>query len=234
MINLNPTRVIARRGRDAMIIGALALMAGIAIAGFGVLIALVFTSAIFGIIFLSIGGLAFLVGLGFLIRGLTYRMENDLAKAVAETLGRELDGRFTFLRNVSRNRLGYIDAVLVGPPGALVFRITDAKGIYLNEGADWLERQGGQNFVLSKLNVTRECVTDIYALRDYFARHRLNNIPVYGVVVFNSPEAQLTARQPVVPIAELRTLTTVLRHDYLVQDRIDAGTVDQAIKAIYD
>src|SRR5215831_4442950 len=121
MQNLNPTRVIARRGRDAMIVGALLLMAGLVIAGVGILVALIFSSSLIAIIFLMVGFFALLGGFGFLVRGLTYRMENDLAKLVADALGRELDNRFTLIRNVSRAGLGYIDAVLLGPPGALVF-----------------------------------------------------------------------------------------------------------------
>jgi len=217
-----------------MIIGALLLMGGLVIAGLGVLLALLFSSGLLGIIFVGGGLLVLLVGFGFLIRGLTYRMENDLARTVAETLGRELDARYAFIRNVSRRGIGYIDAVLIGPPGALVFRILDNAGIFQNEGADWLERRGGQNFQLSRLNPTRECVTDVYALRNYFAKNGLSKVPVYGIVVFINPEAQISARQPVVPIAELRTMTAVMRHDYLAQDRIDEATIHAAIDVLYN
>jgi hypothetical protein len=234
MQNLNPTRVIARRGRDAMIVGALLLMGGLVVAILGVLIALLFSSTLLMIVLLGIGGLIVLVGFGFLVRGLTYRMENDLARTVAETLGRELDARYTLIRNVSRGGLGYIDAVLLGPPGALVFRIVDSEGIFQNEGSDWLERKGGQNFTLSRLNPTRECVTDVYALRKYLSKRSLATVPVYGIVVFVNPNAQITARQPIIPISELRTMTTVMRREYMSMDRIDAETVKKAIDILYN
>jgi len=233
MQNLNPTRIVARRGRDMMIIGALLLMVGLVMAGFGLIMLLVLMSTPLGVIFFVLAFLLLAGGFGALVRGLTYRMENNPALAVGDVLSRELDQRFTFIRNVNRRGLGYIDAVLVGPPGALVFRIYEKEGIYLNEGADWLERKGGQTFVLSKLNVTRECVTDVYALRDYLAKRGLSEVPVFGVVVFSNPQAQISARQPVVPIAELRTLTTVLRRDYLAEDRVDPAKVDATVQAIY-
>ncbi len=233
MQNLNPTRIVARRGRDMMIIGALLLMVGLVMGGFGLIMLLVLMSTPLGVIFFVIAFLLLAGGFGALVRGLTYRMENNPALAVGEVLGRELDQRFTFIRNINRRGLGYIDAVLIGPPGALVFRIYEKEGIYLNEGADWLERKGGQTFVLSRLNVTRECVTDIYALRDYLAKRGLSEVPVFGVVVFSNPQAQISARQPVVPIAELRTLTTVLRRDYLAEDRIDPAKVDATVQAVY-
>jgi hypothetical protein len=216
-----------------MIIGAFVLMSGLLACGCSLIAFLLFNSSIFGYVLLALGGLIILVGMGFMVRGLTYRMENQGALAVADVLSRELDASFTLIRNVSRGGLGYIDAVLVGPPGALVFRIVDQPGDYSNEGADWLERKGGRTFVISRLNATRECVTDVLALRKYLAKKGLSNVPVYGVVVFTSPQAQLTARQPTVPIAALRTLTTVLRRDYLAENRVDAKTVETTVQTIY-
>ena len=96
-----------------------------------------------------------------------------------------------------------------------------------------MERRGGQTFVLSRMNATRECVTDIYALRKYLPRFALSNVPVFGVVVFTNPHVELAARQPVVPIAQLHTLPTVLRRDFLLEDRIDQKTVEATVHAIY-
>jgi hypothetical protein len=73
----------------------------------------------------------------------------------------------------------------------------------------------------------------VYALRKYLARFNLSTVPVFGIVVFTNPQTQLAARQPVVPIAELRTLPTVLRRDFLAEDRIDHQTVEAAVQAIY-
>ncbi len=233
MQNLNPTRIVARRGRDVLIIGALVLMGGLLVGGCGLIVLLLFSNTTFGFLFMVLGLIVLIVGAGFMIRGMTYRRENLPALAVADVLSRELDASYTFIRNVSRRGLGYIDAVLVGPPGALVYRIVDKGGIFLNEGADWLERKGGHTFELSRFNATRECVTDIFALREYLARRGLSNVPVYGVVAFTNPQVQLSARQPAVPIAELRTLTTVLRRDYLLEDRIDQKTVEATVQAIY-
>ncbi len=234
MQNLNPTRIVQRRGREVMIIGAFVLMFGLLSCGCSLVAFLLFSSSLFGYSLLGLGGLIVLVGIGFMVRGLTFRMENQPALAVADVLSRELDSSFTLVRNVSRAGLGYIDAVLVGPPGALVFRIVDKPGDYSNEGSDWLERsKGGRTFVLSRLNATRECVTDVLALRKFLAKKGLANVPVYGVVVFTNPQVQLTARQPTVPIAALRTLTTVLRRDYLAENRIDPKTVEATVQAIY-
>lgn len=233
MQSLNPTRIVARRGRDTMVLGALILLGGLVVGGLGLLVLLLFSSQTFGIIFLLLAVLVVLVGIAFMVRGLSLRMENEAALVVAEGLARQLNARFTFVRNISRRGLGYVDAILIGPPGALVFRIVDQPGIFLNEGADWLERRGGRPFMLSRLNATRECVTDVVALRKYFAQRQLGQVPVFGLVVFTAPNVQLSARQPAVPIADARTLPQALRVEYLVQDRIDAATVERAVNAIY-
>jgi hypothetical protein len=233
MQSLNPTRIVQRQGREIMIIGAIVLIVGMFCCGSSLAVFLLFSNNLIGTILIALGGLILLVGAGLMVRGLTLRMENQPALAVAEVLARELDDSYTLVRNVSRRGLGYIDAVLIGPPGALVFRIVDQPGMFRNEGSDWLERKGGQTFVLSRMNATREAVTDIYALRKYLNRFNLSAVPVFGVIVFTNSQVQLAARQPVVPIAELRTLPTVLRRDFLAENRIDKQTADAAVHVIY-
>ncbi len=233
MQNLNPTRIIARRGRDMLLYGSVSLMGGLFVAAFGLFILILFTAPIFGLSIITAGGIAVLVGIGLMIRGLTYRKDNDAARVVGDLLSRELNQRFIYIRNLSRPGLGYIDAVLIGPPGALVFRVTDEPGVLLNEGSDWLERKPGRDYELSRKNYSRECIVDIHALRNHYAKRGLSNIPVYGIVVFTHPQVQLQTRKAVVPIAQPHTLMLVLRKDFLTQDRIDDNTVKAGLDAIY-
>jgi hypothetical protein len=216
-----------------MLYGSVAVMGGLVTSAVGLFILILFSSGLFGSLIIFIGGVILLVGLGFIIRGLTYRKDNEVARVVGETLARELNQRYVFIRNLSRPGLGYIDALLVGPPGALVFRVTEASGIFLNEGSDWLERKGGRDFELSRHNFTRECVTDVFALRTYLARRGLGDVPVYGIVVFVHSQVQLQTRKPAVPIAELRTLMMIMRKDYLAQERIPDAKVSATVDAIY-
>jgi hypothetical protein len=234
MQNLNPTRIIARRGRDIMLIGSLLLLAGIVVCLLGAFVLVLFSSPIFGTVVIVVGGAILLVALGFILRGLTYRRDNEAARIVGDFLARELNQRFVYIRNLSRPGLGYIDAVLIGPPGALVFRITEDNGNFLNEDSDWLERKDGKDFEISRKNYTRECVTDIYALRSYLTKRNLADVPVYGVIVFVGQQVQLATRHAVVPIAELRTLMVVLRRDYLAQpERVPDAKVTAAVDAVF-
>jgi hypothetical protein len=233
MQSLNPTRVVARRGRDLMIMGALALMTGIVISGLGFFILLLFTSPLVGGAIIFLGGLVVIGGVITMIRGMGLRSENQPAVDLANFLGRELDNRYTLIRNVSRRGLGYIDAVLVGPPGALVFRLENKPGIYQSEGDDWLESSNGRPLMLSKLNATRECVADVHALRKYLASKQLANVPVYAMVAFTNPNITLTARQPRVPVAEINTLMKALRADFMREDRISQQQIEATVNAVY-
>lgn len=217
-----------------MIIGALVVLVGLLIGSIGLLTVLLFSSPTFGLGAMGIGGLTVLTGLAVMARGLSLRTENEPAKVVAQALSSVLGAEYTFIRNVSRRGLGYIDAVLVGPPGALVFRIHDQPGVFMNEQADWLVRGADGVARLSRLNLTRECVADVLALRKYLAKRGLAHVPVYAIVVFTHPSASITARQPVVPIADLRSLLDVMRADYMRQTRIDPKTAEATVKAIYE
>jgi hypothetical protein len=166
-------------------------------------------------------------------RGLTLARDNEVALAVGESLRAHLDERYTFVRNVSRRRLGYIDAVLVGPPGALVFRIVDYSGTWRNEVAEWKIKDRNGRMRPAPTNPTRECARDVYALRQFLARQRLDKVPVYGVVVFHSRNLVLQGAGPVVPIAETHRLQEILRRSYLLEEeRISRQQAEGTINAL--
>ena len=234
MQNLNPTRIIARRGRNFMLSGAGLLIGGLVFSALVLLLIILTSTTFFGILFLALGGVGVLAGIGLVIRGLTFRRDNPEARIVGDALGHELDARYYYIRNIGKRGLGYIDAVLVGPPGALVFRITNEVGSFVNEDADWLEESGGRGLTLKQHDFTRECAVDVHALRDYLAARGLQHVPVYGIVVFVNPRTQIRTNQPRIPVAELNTLKMVMQGDFLALDRIAPEEVKQIVDEIYN
>ncbi|HLA44490.1 MAG TPA: nuclease-related domain-containing protein [Aggregatilineales bacterium] len=238
MQNINPTHTRNRRalfylsvlGFPVLIGGctaitSIALMTQFPVFGNSTTLAMV-CLGLFSIPAIIGGGLA-------VYRGLTLEKDNPVAYEVGETLRSFLDDRYTFIRNVSRRKLGYIDAVLIGPPGALVFRTVDYSGTWRNERAEWKikDRKGSMRSAPS--NPSRECARDVYALRDYFARRNLDKVPVYGIVVFHSQNLILQGAGQVVPIAETHRIYDVLVRDYLAEDsRISFDQARAAISAI--
>ena len=94
------------------------------------------------------------------------------------------------------------------------------------------KRVNGRDFALSRKNFTRECVTDVYALRNYLGRRGMSDIPVFGIVVFTNERAEVQTRKPVVPVANLRTLMVVMRCDYLAApDRVSLDKIKTAVSA---
>ena len=179
---------------------------------------------------LGFGTLLIVVGIALAFRALLLRPENDLALVAGQYLSQQLDERYTLIRNYNRPGVGYIDAVLVGPPGALVVRILDHQGDLLNDGSDWVKRGRGGRFETININPTRQALVDIRKLREYFQKNRLD-VPVYGVVVFNRSERdlRLSAQAPAVPPTHLHRIMDTLKTDYFAKDRIDAARVQAAV-----
>ncbi len=242
MHNLVPSRSLARRSRTlltiALVVGALgAFFAAIGFVLFAIplvqegdtLYALVRgTLVVFGL-------LLFVVALALAVRAVTWRTDNDLAVQVGGVLTGALDARYSFIRNISTRELGYIDAILVGPPGVLTFRILDLKGTLANEGADWLIQNKRGEWRPLGSSPTREVVADIDKLRAYLSARNLGDVPVYGVIVFTSepPTTQLMGKAPVVPPTHLGSLLMNLQDNYLAKDRIDARRITDTVRTLY-
>lgn len=239
MQNINPSQNITRRGRYYLFLGSLAFFGGAIAVALGVLFIFfpLWDTLIFdllqGLLFVA-GMVAVVAGLALIVRAFTLQKDNPLAYAVGEGLSQFLDARYTYLRNVSKRGVGYIDAVLVGPPGALVFRIVDYAGTWINERAEWVNQTRDGKLRPARTNPTREVVRDVYALRKFLAKRGLANVPVYAIVVFTSPNVRLSASGPVVPICEIPTLYQIMGRDYLKDDRITPEMVRQTVEAIIE
>lgn len=239
MQNINPSRNIDRRGRYYLFVGFIAFFGGAIAIALGVLFFFVplWETALFDLLelLLVVGGvIVAIIGGGIIARGLTLQKDNPLAFAVGEGLAQFLDNRYTYLRNVSKRGVGYIDAVLIGPPGALVFRIVDYTGVWKNERDAWVVQTKNGSLRKAKTNPTHECVRDVYALRKFLAQHNLERVPVHGIVVFTSEHVRLSADGPVVPICEIPTLYPIMRREFLVDERIAPPAVRQTVDAIID
>ncbi len=238
MHSLSPARAMARRARRFFITGLIILLVGLVLVAIGIaLIVVPLTLAdwyslvqagaiIVGLVTALVGGI-------FVVRGLTFPTENQHALKVAGELARVLDYRYTFIRNLSRRGLGYIDGVLVGPNGALAFYFFDRKGAYYLEGNIWFKQAGDQLRPLNQ-NPTREVIKDVAALRAYLAERELSQVPVYAVIVLPFKGTVVTAERPVVPVSHLPTLIQVLRDNYFAAERIPAQLVKATVQAIMD
>jgi len=186
------------------------------------------------ILLFVLGGAAVLLGLFYLVRAVVRRRENDLAALTGEHLSQFLDERYKFIRNINRPVLGYIDAVLVGPPGILVFRILDVEGSYINDGSNWARASRSGEFMPWGTNPTHETVVDVRAVRDFLKGNQLPKQEIFGVVVFieNEPDVTFKTTKPVIPVTHLTTLLDTLRDGYLAQERMDRRTIERVTKLL--
>src|SRR5260221_845956 len=98
MQSLNPTRIVQRRGREVMIIGAFVLIFGLMACGCSLVLFLlpIFSSSsnIIGIGLIPIGSLIVLAGIVTAARGLRYRLQNQHPHEPAHTLYAGVDEQF--------------------------------------------------------------------------------------------------------------------------------------------
>lgn len=240
MLNTAPSRSLTRRSRNLLVIGFIVSSIGIFLLAVGLFLRLVptffgqtttagqFQSGI-GLFLLIIGILGFLGGTALAVRALTRRRENDLAYLTGEHLSQFLDERYQFIRNINRPKLGYIDAVLVGPPGVLVFRILSMSGELLNERGGWVKRSRNNDWVPLRVNPTEEAIVDVKAMREFANSQKIRNLDVYGVVVFleDPPMLNVQLKDPVVPVAHLSALLDTLKSNYLAKERLNQSAIDR-------
>lgn len=237
MQNIAPKRVISRRANQLYTIAFLIGSGGVFLIALGVLMLLVpldkpaFPSyplyELVRGVFVGIGIMLLIGAVVLVARAATFRKDNDLAMETGRYLEPVLDNHFTYIRNINKRQIGYVDAALVGPPGVMVFRIVGNTGAYINEGANWLKRASSGEWVPAGFSPTREDIADIRKVREYLAKRGVGDVPIFGMVVF-TPDPQrvgLTTRSPEIPVTHLINLYPALQNGYLSAPPLDANQV---------
>ena len=229
---------MANQAQRVLVTGMLLILAGLVVLAFSLLLHVVPISLAAWYEALKngtliLGGLLALVGGIQLLRGVRFPRDNPHALAMAGYLERFLDYRYTFVRNIGRRELGYVDAVLVGPNGVLVFYFFRKKGAFFSERNAWMERSG-QALNPMRENPTHEAVKDVNALRAFLQARGLGDVPVYAVIVVADPRTAVTVQQPVIPVAHMHNVQMALYDNYLAAERVRPDRVAGVVHAIME
>lgn len=229
MKNITPKRAITRQAHQFIVFGG----AGFAFGAFLFTVAQVLTrlplaatgssseatlQTVAGLL-TPLGIVIALVSIAAVIRGLTFRRDNPLAQRVADALAPALDDSYTFIRNINKVRY-YVDGVLVGPPGVLVFRIVDRHGTLLQEGDRWLKPSPDGGWLPAGFDATRECVADMKAIKTALAAKGVTTDAIFGAVVLTG-KANINEKAPKLPSATLETVLARVRAGYMAKPRLD-------------
>jgi hypothetical protein len=246
MQNVVPAGRLSRRSRNLLYVAAAAMLLAVLLLGLGFFLSgvpLVVPSnpsfSTYQLLIRLCFAAAALCGAGGLLmalRALTWKQDNPLAITTGDTLAQFLDNRYIFIRNISKRAIGYVDAVLVGPPGVLVFRICDKHGIFYNEAAHWMQQRDQGEWMTLSWSPTTEAIADISKVRDYLAANGVETPQVFGVVVFKEapPTTTVTTQNPTVPVAQLDDLYEKLKPNYFsVTQRHDAATCTRIAELLY-
>jgi hypothetical protein len=246
MQNIAPKRVVTRRASQLYTVAFLLGAVGIFAMAFGLLMALVpldkpahpsYPVYVFARgVLIGVGLVAFILAIILAIRAATLRTDNDLAQQTANVLHPILDNQFTFIRSLNRRSIGYVDALLIGPPGVMVFRLVDAIGAYANEGANWMRRDPNGQWLPARISPTREDLADIRRVRQFLSKRGLGDVPLFGMIVFTQEPrlVSLQATQPELPITHLSNLYGSLQVGYLAAPPIDMTRIVAATRALIE
>lgn len=232
MRNVVPKRALSRRSRNFMLMGVVVGLIGLFIVTVSIFMRSVPLISrtndsynlyvLFRDIFLWLGITLGIAGVAMMIRAATWKQDNPLAKEVGDVLGKNLNERYVYIRNVSKFAIGYVDGVLVGPPGVLVFRVTNKEGTFFNEGNYWMRQQDKGDWKTMRWSPTKECADDIIKIREFLAARGVGQVPVFGVVVFTSDITTVSLEKPTLPVLQPWELEQGLNATYFAnRDRID-------------
>ena len=245
MQNIAPTRKLNRRSRDVLLAAALLFLIGalLMITGIGLhIVNLVVPSnpgaAVYDMLrkaILSLGfGIAFVACL-LALRAVSWKTDHALARQLGADLARHLDHNFVFIRNISRRRLGLIDAAIISVHGVLILRIIGRRGIYLNEGGLWLKRAKSGQWQPMRWNPTRETLAQRDRVRSFLQGIGIESPPLDAIIVFahDAPQVQLTLRGTDLPVLHASQLPAFLDADYRAEQRLPKATVRRIANALY-
>ncbi|MGB7338455.1 MAG: NERD domain-containing protein [Phototrophicaceae bacterium] len=248
MRNMVSARALARRSRNLVLLAIFIVVLGLVtliISSFMDVVQLIpSTNPNFGFYQFTInatfwlGVILIISSIAMFIRAFTWKRDNPIAAQVGDILERELnlDDRYAYIRNLSRSAIGYVDAVLVGPPGVLVMRITTRGGVFFNQGSKWSKQRDKANWKPLSWSPTEEVATDVGKIREFLQTRGLTDIPVFAVVVFteDEPATRVTTENPVVPVMQPFEMAYSLENSYFAdRNRLEQLTVNNVIKTLF-
>ncbi len=246
MRNVAPSRSLTRRSRQVLVLAVVVAAVAIFLLAVGLLIRVIpFVGvqspaygvySFLGVTALVVGALLVIVAIALAVRAFTWKVDNDLALRTGELLAGYLDDRFVLIRNVSKFAIGYVDAILVGPPGVLVFRILNETGDFANETLNWMVTDKDGGLLPARIDPSREARADTDKVREYLTKKGMPpELPIFDVVVFTGDERQvrLRANNPAVPITHLSQLMVNLQPNYMAEERINERLIAGAVRHLY-
>jgi hypothetical protein len=235
---------LSRRAQTLVILGGMLGLFGLALVVLGlVMLGIPFvvpSNPSYGVyvlvrnVVIVLGMIVALLAVGVAVRGFTLRTENAPATRVGQLLAAILESEYTYIWSISQLRIGYIDGVLVGPPGVLVFRITDETGVFFNEGMGWLKSARPDQWATMRWNPSQEVLADVRKLGAYLEKQGVQDPPVFGMVLFTAEPARavITLRNPQIPVAHASAFTRSVAGNYFERQRLAPQDVQKVVQIL--
>lgn len=181
------------------------------------------------------GLLIALSGLWFLLRANQRRKSDDLlSQDVFQKLSRQFDARFTFVsRGQLRNMRG-IDALMIGPPGLLVFKFLHHRGHLYQERGHWLMQNRKGELIPLKNSPTKELISDINRIQHRLLGKDLADFPMFGAILSmnDADQLQYHANEEIFPLVFAPAMHERLKESFLFRDRVTLRAVGKVLEKL--
>lgn len=123
----------------------------------------------------------------------------------AQQLGKTLDNRFTFLRNIRLDAAADpIPMILVGPPGILVINASADEGVYRAKGESWLIMDDRTNqYKTASRNLILETLACSEAVDKFFIQAEMQLPEPLPILFMSHPGVHIDSNQPSVRIVRM-------------------------------
>lgn len=115
---------------------------------------------------------------------------------VAALLGRQLDNRFTLLRNhtLPGTELMF-PMILAGPVGVFVLNVVNERGMYRAKGEEWGIIQG-ERVIPARINPLKRTLQYVAVLQKYLEKQDISQVKVEGILLGAAPGLHIDSVRP--------------------------------------
>lgn len=172
---------------------------------------------------------------GTLDFGLSWYSEMQAQKSVVDLLGRDLNNKFTLIRNLTLPGSEIIEPlILIGPPGLYVIYVTPLRGHYEAKGDQWNVLQNGRA-VPAAVNLIRRVMRLARALQKHLERQGITlPAPVEPVLIAADPAMHIEAVRPAVRVIRSdgvkQFIATLLQTNPLLRAEVVNNLVDHILE----
>jgi hypothetical protein len=134
--------------------------------------------------------------------GISLEGESSAVETVTRQFGRQLDNRFSMLKNVSLPGAAKpVPLILVGPPGVYVINPRGEPGVFRAREDSWVEMdRRSQKYVVGRENLLEKTQDYAHLVENFLREKGFSVTSVQPLLILSNPGAHIESSRPIVRI----------------------------------